>query len=181
MKNPKKLAPIAALGVFALVLSGCSSSTTSTTASGGPAASNLAGRGPITYVQGKDNSNVVRPLIAKWNAAHPKETVTFKEQSDQADQQHDDLVQNLQAKNPNYDVMSVDVIWTGEFAAKGWLQPLTGTSAIDTAPMLPATVKTATYKGVLYAAPVSSDGGILFYRKDLVPTPPKTWDEMMSM
>jgi multiple sugar transport system substrate-binding protein len=42
-------------------------------------------------------------------------------------------------------------------------------------------VKTATYKGVLYAAPVSSDGGILFYRKDLVPTPPKTWDEMMSM
>ena len=33
----------------------------------------------------------------------------------------------------------------------------------------------------LYAAPVSSDGGILYYRKDLVPTPPKTWDEMMSM
>jgi multiple sugar transport system substrate-binding protein len=33
----------------------------------------------------------------------------------------------------------------------------------------------------MYAAPVSSDGGILFYRKDLVPTPPKTWAEMMSM
>jgi len=182
MKHPKKLAPIALLGAFALVLSACSSGTTSSSGSGGgPAASGLVGRGPITYVQGKDNSNVVRPLVAKWNAAHPKETVTFKEQTDKADQQHDDLVQNFQAKNANYDVMSVDVIWTAEFAAKGWLQPLTGKMKIDTAAMLPATVKTATYNGVMYAAPVSSDGGILFYRKDLVPTPPKTWAEMMSM
>ncbi|MBO0037442.1 extracellular solute-binding protein, partial [Listeria monocytogenes] len=78
---------------------------------------------PITYVQGKDNSNVVRPLIEKWNAAHPNEKVTFKEQTDQADQQHDDLVQHFQAKDANYDVVDVDVVWTGEFAAKGWLQP----------------------------------------------------------
>jgi multiple sugar transport system substrate-binding protein len=181
MKHPKMLAPIAMLGVLALALSACSSSTTTSGSGTGPTASGLDGRGPITYVQGKDNSNVVRPMIAKWNAAHPKETVTFKEQTDQADQQHEDLVQNLQAKNPNYDVMSVDVIWTGEFAAKGWLQPLTGKMAINTTAMLPATVKTATYNGVPYAAPVSSDGGILYYRKDLVPNPPKTWAEMMSM
>lgn len=182
MKNPKKLAPVAMLGAVALVLAGCSSSsTTSSSGSAGPAATGLTGRGPITYVQGKDNSNVVKPLVAKWNAAHPTEKVTFKEQTDSADQQHDDLVQNFQAKNPNYDVMSVDVIWTAEFAAKGWLQPLKGKQAIDTSAMLPATVKTATYKGVMYAAPVSSDGGILYYRKDLVPTPPKTWAEMMGM
>ncbi len=182
MKRSKKLAPVAVLGAMALALTACSSSTTTTTTTAsGPAASGLAGRGPITYVQGKDNSNVVKPLVATWNAAHPTEKVTFKEQTDQADQQHDDLVQNFQTKNPNYDVMSVDVIWTAEFAAKGWLQPLTGKQLIDTSLMLPATVKTATYKGVMYAAPVSTDGGILYYRKDLVPTPPKTWAEMMSM
>ena len=182
MNHPRKFVPIAMLGTIALTVAACSSGTTSSTgSSGGPAASGLGGRGPITYVQGKDNSNVVAPLVAKWNAAHPTEKVTFKEQTDQADQQHDDLVQNFQAKNVNYDVMSVDVIWTAEFAAKGWLQPLKGKQAIDTSAMLPATVKTATYKGVMYAAPVSSDGGILYYRKDLVPTPPKTWAEMMSM
>ena len=181
MKRSKTLAPVALLGALALVLTGCSSSSTTTTAASGPAASGLTGRGPITYVQGKDNSNVVKPLVATWNAAHPTEKVTFKEQTDQADQQHDDLVQNFQAKNPNYDVMSVDVIWTAEFAAKGWLQPLTGKTAIDTSKMLPATVKAATYNKTLYAAPVSTDGGILYYRKDLVPTPPKTWAEMMSM
>jgi multiple sugar transport system substrate-binding protein len=151
----------------------------SSSGSGG-SSKGLSSRGPITYVQGKDNSNVVRPTIKKWNAAHPKEKVTFKEQTDQADQQHDDDVQHFQAKDKNYDVISVDVVWTAEFAAKGWLQPLTGKLAIPTSGMLPATVKTATYNNKLYAAPVSSDGGLLYYRKDLVKTPPKTWDEMMS-
>jgi multiple sugar transport system substrate-binding protein len=132
-------------------------------------------------VQGKDNSNVVRPLIEKWNAAHPNEKVTFKEQTDQADQQHDDLVQHFQAKDPSYDVVDVDVVWTAEFAAKGWLQPLKDKMALDTSAMLPPTVKSATYKDTLYAAPQTSDGALLYYRKDLVPTPPKTWDEMMGM
>ena len=132
-------------------------------------------------MQGKDNSNIVRPTIAKWNSAHPNELVTFKEQSDQADQQHDDLVQNFQAKNANYDVVDVDVVWTAEFAAKSWLTPLTGKMKIDTSALLPATVKTATYNKVLYAAPQTSDGGMLYYRTDLVKTPPKTWDEMMGM
>jgi multiple sugar transport system substrate-binding protein len=33
----------------------------------------------------------------------------------------------------------------------------------------------------LFAAPTSSDGGLLYYRSDLVKTPPKTIDEMWSM
>ncbi|MCB5291861.1 ABC transporter substrate-binding protein [Arthrobacter sp. SO3] len=185
MKKSKFLLPVATAGVLAITLSACGGGGGGGTAAGGSgggdAANGLDGRGPITYVQGKDNSNVVRPLIDKWNAAHPNEQVTFKEQTDNADQQHDDLVQNFQAKNANYDVASVDVVWTAEFAAKGWLQPLKDKMALDTSKMLKPTVEAASYKGTLYAAPESSDGGILYYRKDLVPTPPKTWDEMMSM
>ncbi|MDZ4092335.1 MAG: ABC transporter substrate-binding protein [Arthrobacter sp.] len=181
MKTPKFLLPVAAAGVLALTLSACGGGGGGTTAGGADAEQGLDSRGPITYVQGKDNSNVVRPLIEKWNAAHPDEKVTFKEQTDQADQQHDDLVQNYQAKNPNYDVASVDVVWTAEFAAKGWLQPLKDKMAVDTAGMLKPTIEAGSYKGTLYAAPVSSDGGILYYRTDLVPTAPKTWDEMMGM
>ena len=179
MKTPKFLLPVATAGVLALTLSACGGGGGTT--AGADAEQGLDGRGPITYVQGKDNSNVVRPLIEKWNAAHPNEKVTFKEQTDQADQQHDDLVQNFQAKNANYDVVSVDVVWTAEFAAKGWLQPLKDKMALDTSAMLKPTVESASYKGTLYAAPQNSDGGILYYRKDLVPTAPKTWDEMMGM
>lgn len=177
MRQMKKFAPWAMVSVLAMTLAACSGGT----GGGGSAQQNLDGRGSITYVQGKDNSNVIRPLVDKWNAAHPDEKVNFKEQSDNADQQHDDLVQHFQAKTGDYDVASVDVIWTAEFAAQGWLEPLNGKMAIDTTGFLPATVATATYKDVMYAAPQTSDGGLLYYRKDLVSTPPTTWTEMMGM
>src|SRR5829696_4369652 len=167
------LAAVAAV----VLLAGCGGGSSS----GGGSDEGASARGPITYVQGKDNTNTIRPLLEKWNTAHPNEKATFKEQSDEADAQHDDLAQHFQAKDPNYDVASVDVVWTAEFAAKGWLQPLKDSFALDTSKLLPATVKTATYNNTLYAAPVTSDGGMLYYRTDLVDTPPKTWDEMMGM
>ncbi|MHA7306825.1 ABC transporter substrate-binding protein [Arthrobacter sp. TMN-49] len=182
-KISKMYLPLAVAATLTLALSACSGGTGGGTGEdgGGAASQNLDARGPITYVQGKDNSEVIRPLVEKWNAAHPDEKVTFKEQSDKADQQHDDLVQRFQAKNGDYDVASVDVVWTAEFAAKGWLQPLKDTMAIDTTGFLPATVEAAKYKDTLYAAPQTSDGGILYYRKDLVATPPTTWEEMLAM
>ncbi|MGZ4649632.1 MAG: extracellular solute-binding protein, partial [Kineosporiaceae bacterium] len=181
MDRRKGVAAVAVVGA-AVLLAACGggSSGGSSSGGGGGSASAGAARGPITYVQGRDNSNVIQPLVDKWNAAHPNEKVTFKQQSENANQQHDDLVQHFQAKDPNYDVASVDVIWTAEFAAKSWLQPLEGQYAVDTSKLLKPTVDTATFNGKLYVAPVTSDGGLLYYRKDLVPTPPKSWDEMMS-
>ena len=153
----KGVAAVAVVGA-AVLLAACGGGS-SGGSSGGSAGSASAGaaRGPITYVQGKDNSNVVRPLIDKWNAAHPNEKVTFKEQTDQADQQHDDLVQHFQAKDPSYDVASVDVVWTAEFAAKGWLQPLKGQIAHGHLGQCSSRRSTAaTYNGKLYAAPVTA-------------------------
>jgi multiple sugar transport system substrate-binding protein len=178
IRRTRLLTVSAVLAVGALVMAGCGGGGGG---GGGSANQGLTGRGPITYVAGKDNNNVNRPIIQKWNAAHPDQKVTFKEQSDQADQQHDDLVQHFQAKDANYDVVSVDVIWTAEFAAKGWLQPLKDQFNVDTSAFFPAPLKTATYNNTLYALPYASDGGLLYYRKDLVKTPPKTWDEMMGM
>jgi multiple sugar transport system substrate-binding protein len=155
--------------------------SSSTSGGGGAAKADASSKGPITFVTGKDNSNVWAPTIAKWNAAHPSEKVTLKEQSDNADQQHDDIVQHMQAKDSSYDIVTTDVVWTAEFAAKGWLTPLEGAFALDTSKLLKPTVEAATYNGKLYAAPFASDGGLLFYRKDLVQTPPKTLDEMWSM
>jgi multiple sugar transport system substrate-binding protein len=168
-----------ALGAIGLV--GCSSSGGGS-GGGGGGSSSSGGTGPITYVQGKDTSGVVNKLAAIWNKAHPKEKVTVKQQSDQADQQHDDLAQHLQQKLSDYDVFSIDVVWSAEFAAKGWLQPLTGAYKLDTSPFLPSVVKTGQYHGVQYAAPSTTDSQILYYRKDLLGStpPPTTWDEMMK-
>ena len=77
------------------------------------------------------------------NAAHPNEKVTFKQQSASADDQLQDLQQHFQSKDAGYDVVAVDVVWTAQLAAQGWLVPLKGDFALDTSKLLPATVKAA--------------------------------------
>jgi multiple sugar transport system substrate-binding protein len=165
------------LASVCLLVAACGSSSGG---SGGSGSGASAGRGPITFVTGKDNSGTLPFIAAKWNAAHPTEKVTIKQQSDQADQQLSDLEQHFQAKDPGYDVVTTDVVWSAEFAAKGWIIPLTGKNAIDTSGLLPATVKAATYNGTLFAAPYASDGGLLYYRTDIVKKAPTTWDELIS-
>ncbi|MEU2655789.1 ABC transporter substrate-binding protein [Streptomyces sp. NPDC007325] len=146
---------------------------------GGTSAGGQDDRGPITYVQFKDQSGLLGPMVERWNAAHPGEEVTLKETA--AGQEHEDLTQNFQAKSGAYDVVLVDVVWTAEFAARGWLVPLEGDMAIDTSGLLPPTLDAATYNGKVYAGPKLSDAGLLYYRSDLVAEPPKTLDEMWSM
>jgi multiple sugar transport system substrate-binding protein len=158
-----------------MVVAACGGGGSSNSTNSGPAA-----RGPITFVSGKDNSGTLPFIAQKWNATHPNEKVTIKQQSAAADQQLSDLEQHFQAKDPGYDVVTTDVVWSAEFAAKNWIIPLTGNYAIDTSSLLPATVKAATYSGSLYAAPFASDGGLLYYRKDLVKTAPTTWNELIA-
>lgn len=165
-----------AVPALMLTAAACSSSSSGGSSGG----SDNDARGPITYVQGKDNTGDVKNIIALWNKAHPDQKVTLKEQSDNADQQHDDLVQHFKAKDPGYDVAAVDVVWTPEFAAQGWLQPLEGKFALNSSSLLDVAVKAATYQGKLYAAPYTSDGGMLYYRKDLVPKPPTTWSQLLA-
>lgn len=150
------VAATATLALGGLGLVACSSSS-----SPGTSASEV---GPITYVQGKDTSGVVNQLAALWNKdpKNKNQQVSVKQQSDQADQQHDDLAQHFQQKLSDYDVVSTDVVWTSEFAAKGWLQPLTGQYKLDTSPFLPSVVKTGQYSGIQYAAPASTDSQVLY-------------------
>jgi len=175
MSSKVALGAVSLLGA-AVVLAGCGGS--SNKSSGGTSGSDA--RGPITFVTGKDNSGLMPHLAEAWNANHASEKVTVKQQSDQADQQLSDLEQHFQAKDAGYDVVTVDVVWSAEFAAKGWIIPLEGKYALPTDKLLGPPVKAATYNGKLYAAPYASDAGLLYYRKDLVPKAPTTWDEMIA-
>ncbi|HLS75939.1 MAG TPA: ABC transporter substrate-binding protein [Nocardia sp.] len=173
----------AMVAASAALLTATFATACSSDSGGSPTSENLEGRGPITYVEGKDTTEtgVVKQLIERWNASHPDEQVTFKEQSNDASQQYDDLVEHMRSQQSDYDVIALDVPWTAEFAAKGWIQPLKDSFSIDTSTLLSPTVASATYNNTLYAAPRNTNGGLLFYRSDLVPEPPKTWNEMLGM
>jgi multiple sugar transport system substrate-binding protein len=91
----------------------------------------------------------------------------------------------LAAHDRTLDVMSLDVIWTAEFAEAGWVLPLSDDPAgraeadagVDT---LPGPLATASWKHKQYAAPVTTNTQLLWYRADLVHQPPPDWNGMVA-
>lgn len=107
--------------------------------------------------------------------------IAFNALGNDADTQRQSLVRRLAAKDSSIDLMSMDVVWTGEFAEAGWIRPWPAAFADRVKKgTLAGPLATATYKGRLYAAPANSNTQLLWYRKDLVKTPPKTWDAMID-
>ena len=165
--------------IASLCAAGCSAAPglASTGQTGTPVAS-LSGIGPITFATGKlDTSSYLPGLLAQWNAAHPRQRVTLVRLPDEADDQHAQMVANLQTKSSRYDVMSLDVIWTAEFAANGWIVPLSP-RLFPLGGFLRPAVATARYQGRLYAVPFTSNAGLLYYRTDILrrlhAAPPRT-------
>jgi multiple sugar transport system substrate-binding protein len=168
------LAAGALAAAAALALSSCGGSEPEEEGGGGAEA-----RGPITYAQGKDTTGKLKPILDDWNTQHPNEKVTFLELPEAADEQRNAMVQNFQAKSDAYDVVAADVIWTAEFAAREWVVELDMAKYGGDTILQPA-VETGKYEDKLYAAPFNSNAGFLYYRSDLVKTPPKTWAELIS-
>ncbi len=102
-----------------------------------------------------------------------------------SDDQRLQLARRLSANDRTVDVMALDVIWTAEFAEAGWALPLSddpaGRAEVDaTNDTLPGPLATATWKHRHYAAPLTTNTELLWYRPDLMDKPPTTWNEMVD-
>ena len=90
---------------------------------------------------------------------------------DAADQRHQLYVQWLNARSADPDVLQLDVIWTPEFAAAGWILPLDRFNPAADA-FFPSTIAANRWAGALYAVPWFVDVGMLYWRTDLLERPP---------
>ncbi len=107
--------------------------------------------------------------------------IKFNALGNDADTQRQQLVRRLAAKDSSIDIMSMDVIWTAEFAEAGWIKAWPAQFAAQIRRgTLAGPLETATYQGRLYAAPANSNTQLLWYRKDLVSDPPQTWDDLID-
>ncbi|MFD7242760.1 ABC transporter substrate-binding protein [Streptomyces massasporeus] len=139
-------------------------------------------RGPLTLATAGDLTGYLGPLLEGWNRTHPGEKVTLVELPDSADETQAQMVTDLRdGDRSRFDVLNIDVNWTSEFAAAGWIRPLPR----DRFPLktfLQPVVDTATYDGQLYAVPYVTNAGLLLYRKDVLAeegvAPPRTWAEL---
>jgi multiple sugar transport system substrate-binding protein len=148
------------------------------------AACGSSGKGPVTlnwYVFPEPSGSFAKAAAECSAGSHGAYEIKISNLSTSSDQQRISLVRRLAASDPGIDILAMDVDWTAEFAEAKWIRPWTGANktAVSNG-VLPGPLQTATWKGRLYAAPINSNTQLLWYRKDLVPSPPKTWSEMID-
>lgn len=116
-----------------------------------------------------------------WNEQNPDTPVRLEMLPAGADQQRSQISLELNAESDLFDVVGLDVIWTGEFAENGWLESLEDLRPEVEEIALGGPLESATYQGDLWALPYNTGAGLLYYRTDLVDEPPTTWDELMEV
>lgn len=120
---------------------------------------------------------VLRRQLARFMEQRRDIRVVIRETPDAADQRHQLYVQWLNAGASDPDILQLDVIWTPEFAAAGWILPLDRFDPpVDS--FFPATVEANRWDGRPYALPWFVDVGMLYWRADLLDRPPSTFDEL---
>ncbi len=169
-KTPARIAvALCCAWTCAVVAAGCGASS-----SGGPV--NLK-----FYSSPDPNGTNVKAAQACSQQSGGKYTITLVPLANSADSSRALLVQRLAAHDSDISLMNMDTIWTAEFAAAGWLRPITGAQRQEALNnVLPIVAQGAQYKGTVYVVPLNTNAQLLWYRKDLVPTAPKTWAQMIA-
>ena len=138
----------------------------------------------IVYASGVDVTGATDKLIAAFEDKNPNITVKRQEMPADTGASHDQYVTTFSSKSAEIDVFDADVIWPAEFAQAQYALELDRFIEADGIKMedyFPGTVQSGNFNGRQYAMPKYTDAGLLFYRKDIVETPPKTWDELFDM
>ncbi|QBD81024.1 ABC transporter substrate-binding protein [Ktedonosporobacter rubrisoli] len=164
-------------GAAVSLLEACGGTTNSTGGNG--AATN------IVWQSENDTTNTYKDLVDTFNSTIGKQKgihVTWNQGPSSTDEMLAKYTTMLRARSHSIDVLSLDIVYPAEFGAQQWIAPISDSQwpTSERSKYLPGPVQGCTYQGKLWAAPYRTDLGLLYYRKDLVPTPPATWDDLTS-
>ncbi len=143
-------------------------------------------KGTVVVLSGHDDSidGQRGKLIEQWNALHPDTQALIVELPEIADAQRSEMLARAQAGGGGVDVYNLDVTWTAEFAAAGFLQSL-DESRVRTGDFLPGPLSSCRYDDRLWALPFNTDVGLLYYNTELLTKvertePPSTWGGLID-
>ena len=165
------------IALTAALVAGC--------AAGVAACGEDASSGPVTlkYYAPLDPAGTnVKAAAECGNQSNGRYRIEFRPLANSADASRELLVRRLAAKDRDIDMINMDTIWTAEFAEAGWLRKLEGAEKEDALDgVLEGPAKSVDWQGETFGVPDNTNAQLLWYRKDLVPRAPKTWDEMIAM
>ena len=139
-------------------------------------------QGIVVNLYGGASESGFDEIIADCNAkAAGRYTIVGNLLPSDADGQRDQLVRRLAARDAGMDLLGMDVTWTAEFAEAQWIRELTPEQITQAnQDILQPPIDTGVWKDKQYGIPKHTNVQLLWYRKSLVPNPPKTFDEMMQ-
>lgn len=175
-------AGLAALAVAALVAAGLTAGCAAPGASARLAGGAGTGITTVTILSGADTSvspgnEPLRPddsgmyaeLVDWWNKYEEPVTkirVVLDTVSGAATAEHSEMLADAESGDNRFDIYNLDNEWVPEFAAGHFIRSLRG--QLDPADFLRQPMESGRYAGQLYAAPFTTDVGLLYYRSDLV-------------
>jgi multiple sugar transport system substrate-binding protein len=124
-------------------------------------------------------AQVLANQLDAFMAANPDLRVEVQGTPDAADQRHQLYVQWLNARTSDPDILQLDVVWTPEFAAAGWILPLDRYGP-EVDAFFTSTVTANRWQDRLHAVPWFVDVGLLYWRTDLLDQAPATYAQLAA-
>jgi multiple sugar transport system substrate-binding protein len=168
--QPRRLWP-AAVAAGALLLTACGAS--SSTPSSGPVTIVFATQG-----LGSEGS-ATKQAIQEFEKANPNIKVSILTLSPTENNAYQQITQRFIAGSSTPDVATLDVIWPATFAKSGWIMPLDRFHP-DLSNFFQGQITAGTYNGKTYAMPWFINAEGIYYRTDLIPSPPTTPQQLAS-
>jgi multiple sugar transport system substrate-binding protein len=170
-------AAVAVAAAAALTAAGCGSSGGSSSSKQVPAS---AKQTIVFATQGLGSEGTAtQAAVRAFERANPKITVSILNLSPVSDVALQQLTQRFISGSSTPDVITSDVTWPATFARSGWLLNL-GKFRPDTSAFFPAQMATGEYNGGVYAIPWFINAEGLYYRTDLIKTPPTSVSQLVS-
>lgn len=168
-RRPRVGAPAAAALMVAAAACGSSSGHSATGSGGLPASAKQT----IAFAESGlgTEGQQTQLAIAAFEKANPNITVKIDVLSPDSTTYLQQLEQRFIAGSATPDVFESDVTYPAKFAKAGWVMPLTAFHP-DMSRFFPTEVAAGTYQGTPYAVPWFDNPEGLFYRTDLVASPP---------
>lgn len=165
-----------AVSAMGLVAAGCGSSK-STAPKSVPASTKQT----IVFAEsglGTEGEQTQR-AIKQFERANPNLKVSIDVLSPNSTTYLQQLQQRFIAGSSTPDVLESDVTYPAKFAQAGWIRSLESFKP-ETGKFFPTELAAGQFNGVTYAIPWFDNPEGLFYRTDLVASPPKTPEEVVS-
>jgi multiple sugar transport system substrate-binding protein len=145
----------------------------------------------LKFAAQADSTPATQAVIDAFNASQDAYTVEWVEMTNDSGQMHDQLLTSLRDSD-EYDIVSLDVVWAGEFAAAGYIEPLDmmmADAGLSKADYNAGSMASGAYQGKQYVLPFFPDLGLLYIRTDIVSAEDVaklvsgdyTWDDLLAM